>query len=209
MVSFPTSLDSFTNPTSSDSLNTTGVLHDVEHSDANDAIEALEAKVGIDSSAVTTSLDYKVARGAHSSLAYGRMSRTSDQTISQVTLTVISWQAEDADTDSMVDIGGNPTRLKFTTAGLYLVMVQSSWANNSTGFRFVEIQLNSAGAGSGTTLARDRRQSTTGSGETEAVVSTIYNAAANDYVEVYVYHAAGGNLNFDYTKAYLSAIRLG
>ena len=32
-----------------------------QHADANDAIEALQAKVGVDGSAVTTSLDYKVA----------------------------------------------------------------------------------------------------------------------------------------------------
>lgn len=60
--SFPTALDALTNPSSSDNLNTAGVLHDVQHSDVNDAVEALEAKVGIDSSAVTTSVDYKLAR---------------------------------------------------------------------------------------------------------------------------------------------------
>lgn len=57
---FPTSLDAFTNPTSTDDLDTAGVLHDEQHANTNDAIEALEAKVGIDGSAVTTSLDYRV-----------------------------------------------------------------------------------------------------------------------------------------------------
>jgi hypothetical protein len=55
---FPTSLDNFTNPTSTDTLDSPP--HDVQHSDANDAIESLQAKVGIDSSAVTTSHDYKI-----------------------------------------------------------------------------------------------------------------------------------------------------
>lgn len=58
-TSFPTSLDSFTNPVSSDTLSSPS--HAGQHSNANDAIEALQAKVGVDSSAVTTSLDYKVA----------------------------------------------------------------------------------------------------------------------------------------------------
>jgi len=53
---FPSSLDNFTNPTSTDTLDSPP--HDVQHSDANDAIENLQAKVGIDSSAVTTSHDY-------------------------------------------------------------------------------------------------------------------------------------------------------
>ena len=34
--------------------------HSSQHSDVNDAVEALQAKVGVDGSAVTTSLDYKV-----------------------------------------------------------------------------------------------------------------------------------------------------
>lgn len=37
------------------------VPHAAQHQDANDAIEALEAKVGIDGSADTDSLDYRVA----------------------------------------------------------------------------------------------------------------------------------------------------
>lgn len=59
-TNFPSNLDNFTNPTPADHLNTPAVLHSDEHSNANDAIEALEAKVGIDSSAVPTTLDYRV-----------------------------------------------------------------------------------------------------------------------------------------------------
>jgi len=59
-TNFPASLDSLTNPTSSDSLNSPS--HSAQHANVNDAVEALQAKVGADSSAVTTSLDYKVAQ---------------------------------------------------------------------------------------------------------------------------------------------------
>ena len=59
-TNFPASLDSLTNPTSSDSLNSPS--HSAQHANSNDAIEALQAKVGVDSSAVTTSLDYKIAQ---------------------------------------------------------------------------------------------------------------------------------------------------
>jgi len=58
-TSYPASLDSFTNPTAVDTLDSPP--HDTQHADANDAIEALQAKVGVDGSAVTTSLDYKIA----------------------------------------------------------------------------------------------------------------------------------------------------
>lgn len=55
---FPTSIDSLTDPTSSSKLNYPA--HSVQHINVNDAIEKLEAKVGADSSAVATSLDYIV-----------------------------------------------------------------------------------------------------------------------------------------------------
>ena len=61
---YPTSLDNFTNPTVSDYLNSTTVPHATQHSDLNDAVENLQAKVGIDSSADTDSIDYKVTDAA-------------------------------------------------------------------------------------------------------------------------------------------------
>jgi hypothetical protein len=58
-TSFPTSLDNFTNPAGSDLTSTPvgGATHSGQHDNLNDAVEALEAKVGINSSGVTTSLD--------------------------------------------------------------------------------------------------------------------------------------------------------
>ena len=61
-TNFPTSLDSLTNPTAGDTL--ASPSHAGQHADANDAIEALQAKVGVNGSAVTTSLDYKVSQAA-------------------------------------------------------------------------------------------------------------------------------------------------
>lgn len=57
-TNFPTSIDALVNPVATDSLAT--VNHANQHANANDAIEALEAKVGVDNSSVTTSLDYRV-----------------------------------------------------------------------------------------------------------------------------------------------------
>lgn len=44
-TNYPTSLDNFTNPTANDSLNLPS--HSTQHSNANDAIEAIEAKLGV------------------------------------------------------------------------------------------------------------------------------------------------------------------
>ena len=61
-INYPTSLDNFTNPQPSDTLDSVAAPHATQHSDLNDAVEALQAKVGADSSAVTTSHDYKIAQ---------------------------------------------------------------------------------------------------------------------------------------------------
>lgn len=57
-TNFPTGLDSYVNPTGSDTLGEVSVLHSAQHSNINDAMEAVETKLGIDFSSVATSLDY-------------------------------------------------------------------------------------------------------------------------------------------------------
>jgi hypothetical protein len=66
-TSFPSGLDALTNPTSGDTLASPD--HAAQHANVNDAVEALEAKVGVDGSAVVTSLDYKITNGIFSALA--------------------------------------------------------------------------------------------------------------------------------------------
>ena len=60
MTQFPEGLDNFTNPKSNDSMET--VSHSSQHSNANDAIEALQKKVGIDNSDDINSIDYKIKK---------------------------------------------------------------------------------------------------------------------------------------------------
>lgn len=57
-TNFPTSLDSLSNPTWSDKTDI--VPHASQHSNANDAIEAIEAKIWINGSTDVNSLEYKV-----------------------------------------------------------------------------------------------------------------------------------------------------
>lgn len=58
-INFPTSLDTLTNPAAGDMRDDPSLAGEI--SDLNDIAEALEAKVGIDGSAVATSLDKRVA----------------------------------------------------------------------------------------------------------------------------------------------------
>lgn len=59
-TAFPGFLDSFPNPGSTTNQDDPGLLHHVQHSNENDAIAAIEAKLGVSLSSVTTSMDYVV-----------------------------------------------------------------------------------------------------------------------------------------------------
>ena len=57
-ISYPTSIDSFTNPSAGSPLDNPD--HATQHSDLNDAVIQLQQKVGITNSSNTDSLDYKI-----------------------------------------------------------------------------------------------------------------------------------------------------
>jgi hypothetical protein len=64
-IQFPTALDDFTNPIGTDGLGSGPVTHSQQHGNLNDAVEALEAKVGIDGSTDPNSLTYQTANAIH------------------------------------------------------------------------------------------------------------------------------------------------
>jgi hypothetical protein len=62
MANYPTSLDTFPNPTATTKEDAATFFHDVGHSDLGDALEAVEAKVGVTTSTVETSHDYRLKK---------------------------------------------------------------------------------------------------------------------------------------------------
>jgi len=120
-INFPTSLDTFSNPIGTDLLEnaTTALDHDVQHSNANDAIEALEAKVGIDGSAVTTTHDYKLSGVATGDKA---VSKTGTETLTNKTLTApqINMGSDAAGDMYYRSLAGTFSRLAIGTTGQIL-----------------------------------------------------------------------------------------
>lgn len=57
-TNFPTNLDALTNPSPTDTM--VVISHSSQHTNANDAIEAIQTKIGINNSDVTGTLDYRV-----------------------------------------------------------------------------------------------------------------------------------------------------
>lgn len=77
-TTFPTSLDAFTNPTTSTVLDQPGIKHSDQHININDSVEAVEAKLGIDLSSVQNSIDYiarlfLITQTEHYSAAYSEI----------------------------------------------------------------------------------------------------------------------------------------
>lgn len=134
-TNYPSSLDNFTNPTSASPINSPS--HADQHSNANDAIEALEAKVGSNNSAVTTSHDYKIAQleslvtsavaGAKS--IYQDVRNQSGSTFTKATPIYVSG-SEGASGKMLISAASNASE---STSSKTMGLTSSSIANNNNG----------------------------------------------------------------------------
>lgn len=100
-INYPTSLDTLTNPVSTDI--TTVVDHATQHANANDILEALEAKLGITGSAVNTTVDYKLNEVTGGDKALGK---SATQTITNKTI--------DAASNTLVGVATSTSTTTFT-----------------------------------------------------------------------------------------------
>jgi len=119
-TNFPTSLDSFTNPTPVSDTNT--VSHAGQHQNHNDSITALEVKVGVNGSAVNTTLDYKTAEITGGDRGVGKTATQvmTNKTLSTGTKILIG---SDATGDTYYNGGsGTLTRLAIGSTGQILTV---------------------------------------------------------------------------------------
>lgn len=116
-INYPTSLDTLSNPSAIDTLNNVTTPHATQHGNLNDIVEALEAKVGINGSAVTTSHDYKLS--AVTSTAKALTSGTSTQSVTNLTLVTPTLTIGSDATGDMYyrNSGGTISKLALGTTG--------------------------------------------------------------------------------------------
>ena len=100
-----------------------------------------------------------------------------------------TFDSERFDTDSIHSTVSNTGRLTATTAGRYQITGQIEWADGTTGRRQISIRLN------GTTYISINESPAAGAGTPSQVVTTLWNMATNDYVELRVFQNSGGALN--------------
>ena len=109
-----------------------------------------------------------------------------DQSISNITNTILSFDNERYDTDTIHDIVTNNSRLTCKTAGKYLIMSTVAFDTNATGRRKAWLLLNGVTVITmGTVLVLAATDWCVFS------LGTIYDLAVNDYVEVLVYQDSG------------------
>lgn len=167
-----------------------------------DFTSATEVKVATaasgdnDTTAASTGFVQQELGNPSTSRPIGRSARTSAQTIGTGSWTAISFDTELTDTDSMIDVSGQPTRVTCSTPGSYIVKANVSWAANNTGVRGIRVtHKNSAGTTQATYGADLRQSVSNGATVTECTTGHGVVLAAGDYVIVEVYQDSGGNLN--------------
>ena len=110
------------------------------------------------------------------------------------TLTALTFNAEDFDTNNMHDVSTNTSRLVCKTAGRYILTCQVWFAANGTGYRMARAEKN----GTGEILCQVTDNNPSGSLSAILNLVTIVELAVDDYVEFIVYQNSGGNLNVQY-----------
>jgi len=118
-----------------------------------------------------------------------KVTKTTDQSIPQNSLTMVNWDSEEYDTDGMHDNVTNNSRITFQTAGKYSILAQSEWGINSGGFRFMDIMKNGVDS-----IARVRNLAENAS---EHNIAFVGEFAVGDYIQLEVFQDTGGNLDFE------------
>src|SRR4030042_374700 len=190
-ITYPTTLDGFTNPISSDTLD--NPPHSEQHTDANDAIEALETKVGTGSSTPsantifcgsgTGSSSYK---SAPNTIIRVRAYLAADKT----NLVDAAWTKVLLDTETYDD--GNDfdaTNSKFVVpvAGFYLIIGKVTFEN------VVADKAYTAAIYQNSSVRADTIIIPSASGYAAAITIDIRELAADDTIELYARSDAGVN----------------
>lgn len=170
-TNFPTSIDSLTNPASTDSVAT--VDHAAQHANANDAIEALEAKVGVNSSAVTTSLDYKVSNA--SSVSPGHKHALADLTDASTVTTLTGSQTLTNKTLTSPTINTPTMTAPVLGAATGTSLVLSSFLNEAKGADIASATTTDIGAATGTYVNVTGTTTITGLGTVQAGTRRVVN----------------------------------
>lgn len=127
-----------------------------------------------------------------------RVYHSVDQSFANGAYAALAFNSERYDTDTIHSNVTSNSRLTCKTAGKYLIGGWMSFAASGIGARQGSIVLN----GSATLDAEIIAASGTGS-NTALSLSTVYELAVNDYVQLYAYQGSGMSLNVSNPEFYM------
>lgn len=132
----------------------------------------------VDDNAVAAFVGARVYLGANQSLTSGAV-------------TAIQFNTENFDTNTLHDNATSNTRLTVpaTHGGKWSISGAVAFGSNSTGERLIRVMLN------GATILAEARASVSSTATKVPVVSTIFQLAAGDYVELHAYQDTGAGLD--------------
>lgn len=114
-----------------------------------------------------------------------RVYHNGGQSLTTATPFILAFNNERFDTDTIHDTVTNNSRLTCRTAGKYYIFATAEFQANATGVRYLGIKLNGS-----IYIAIDRRTAS-GIAPIDITISTVYDLAVNDYVEIEAYQDAG------------------
>jgi len=126
-----------------------------------------------------------------------RVYNNADISIAKDTETKLTFNSENYDTDTIHDTGANTSRLTCKTAGKYLITAYVEYAASSTGVRYMWLLLDNT-----TIIAFDREPQPFTYYYAGLRITTIYDLAVNQYVELGTYQNSGGALAVKYASAF-------
>lgn len=155
---------------------------DVTRASYNENLDLLDANA-----AKATTLATHLAENAldaHAVMPAAKVYHDTSQSIADSTAVALAFNSERFDTNVMHDTATNNSRLTAKTSGKYLIMGQLEWSSNTGSTHQLLIKLNNV-----TFIAYI--ESTPVYYRME--VSTLYELAINDYVELIVLQVSGGS----------------
>ena len=167
---------------------------------------------GTDNADGSITIDASSGGGGGSSLPRVKATRAGVQSIGTGAWTVITWDAETIDTDAFHDNSTNNSRLTIPTGlgGDYLLVAIGAFAANATGFRGLQVNLNTTTANT-SVLGYGGHEGFTGLLNMIRIIELV-ELSAGDWIVCQAYQNSGGNLDFNHaslTVASFSLIKVG
>lgn len=120
-----------------------------------------------------------------------RVNNSASINTNHATTTTLTFNSERIDTANFHSTVTNTSRLTAVVPGKYMIIGNIQFAQGGSGYRQVSITLNAGG----TIIANVIATPLSGGVTTDMHISTIYDLAANDFVELKTYQNSGGGMN--------------